>query len=36
VCIEVAAAWGYLSDKTAAELDAIADRVCALTYGLRR
>ena len=36
VCIEVAAAWGYLSDKTAAELDVIADRVCALTYGLRR
>ena len=35
-CIGVALAWGYMDQATADRLDALADKVCALTYGLTR
>jgi len=36
VGIQAAEAWGYLDTATVQRLDAMADRLCALTYGLRR
>lgn len=36
LCIQVAQAWGYLDEATTQKLDAMADRLGALTYGLLR